>query len=165
MSDMPPQPILTLDQLVKVVNTLKSQGKTIVTTNGCFDLMHVGHLRYLRASKAQGDVLIVALNSDASVKLFKDDERPIIPQDERAELLAALTCVDYVTIFDALTPMDVLKAVVPDIHTKGGQYTLETLPEAPELQAMGTRIEFIEMVDGKSTSQIIEKVLRAYGPS
>jgi rfaE bifunctional protein nucleotidyltransferase chain/domain len=162
---MPPSPTLPLDQLIVVVDDLKAQGKTIVTTNGCFDLMHVGHLRYLQASKAQGDVLIVALNSDASVKLFKDDERPIIQQDERAELLAALECVDYVTIFDALTPIDVLKAIQPDVHTKGGQYTLDTLPEAPDLQAMGTRIEFIEMVDGKSTSQVIEKVLRAYGPS
>ena len=154
---------LTLEALVPLLQELKASGKRIVSTNGCFDLMHVGHLRYLQASKALGDILVVLLNSDASVKTFKDDKRPIVPELERAELLSALTCVDFVTIFDDTSPVSTLQAIVPDVHTKGGQYTLETLPEAPVLQAMNTQIEFIEMVEGKSTSTLIRAILEAYG--
>jgi rfaE bifunctional protein nucleotidyltransferase chain/domain len=154
--------LLTLEELTPRLRELKQSGKRIVSTNGCFDLMHVGHLRYLQASKALGDILVVALNSDASVKTFKDDKRPIVPELERAELLSALTCVDFVTIFDDTSPVTTLQAIVPDVHTKGGQYTLETLPEAPVLQAMNTRIEFIEMVEGKSTSALIRSILDAY---
>jgi rfaE bifunctional protein nucleotidyltransferase chain/domain len=157
--------LLTLDELLETLKPLRQAGKTIVTTNGCFDLFHVGHLRYLEASKALGDILVIALNSDASVKTFKDDGRPIVPQAERAELLSALRCVDYVTIFDATSPVEVLTAIAPDIHTKGADYTLETLPEAPALRAVGTEIAFIDLVEGRSTSSLIHAILKAYPAS
>jgi len=162
---MPTSRLLPLNELLEMLKPLRAEGKTVVTTNGCFDLFHVGHLRYLQASKALGDVLVVALNSDASVKTFKDDGRPILPQAERAELLTALRCVDYVTIFDATSPVDVLTAIAPDIHTKGSDYTLETLPEAPALTAVGTEIAFIDLVEGRSTSSLIHAILKAYPPS
>jgi rfaE bifunctional protein nucleotidyltransferase chain/domain len=161
---MPASCLLPLDELLDTLKPLRQEGKTVVTTNGCFDLFHVGHLRYLQASKALGDILVVALNSDASVKTFKDDGRPILPQAERAELLTALRCVDYVTIFDARSPVDVLTAIAPDIHTKGADYTLETLPEAPALTAVGTEIAFIDLVEGRSTSSLIQAILKAYPP-
>jgi rfaE bifunctional protein nucleotidyltransferase chain/domain len=157
--------LLTLDELLETLKPLRQAGKTIVTTNGCFDLFHVGHLRYLEASKALGDILVIALNSDASVKTFKDDGRPIVPQAERAELLSALRCVDYVTIFDATSPVEVLTAIAPDIHTKGADYTLETLPEAQALTAVGTEIAFIDLVEGRSTSSLIQAILKAYPAS
>ena len=162
MIPMSPSSLLPLDELLEVLKPLRSAGKTVVTTNGCFDLLHVGHLRYLQASKALGDILVVALNSDASVKTFKDDVRPIVPEAERAELLTALRCVDYVTIFDATSPVDVLTAIAPEIHTKGADYTLETLPEAPSLTAVGTDIAFIDLVAGRSTSSLINAVVAAY---
>ncbi len=157
--------LLPLDELLKTLKPLREQGKTVVTTNGCFDLFHVGHLRYLQASKALGDILVVALNSDASVKTFKDDGRPIVPETERAELLTALRCVDYVTIFDATSPVDVLTAIAPDIHTKGADYTRETLPEAPALTLVGIEIAFIDLVEGRSTSSLIQAILKAYPPN
>jgi rfaE bifunctional protein nucleotidyltransferase chain/domain len=154
--------VLALEELLETLAPLRKAGRSVVTTNGCFDLFHVGHLRYLQASKALGDLLVVALNSDASVKTFKDDGRPIVPQAERAQLLSALRCVDYVTIFDATSPVDVLSALAPDVHTKGADYTLETLPEAPTLTALGTKIAFIDLVEGRSTSSLIQSILKVY---
>jgi rfaE bifunctional protein nucleotidyltransferase chain/domain len=156
--------LLEHDTIASTMNTLRDAGHRIVTTNGCFDLLHVGHVRYLQASKALGDVLIVALNSDASVKAFKGDKRPIVPQAERAEMLLALSCVDYVVIFDAPTPVETLQRIQPHVHTKGGQYTLETLPEYPALHAMGCNIQFIQMVEGRSTSSLIERIQDVYSP-
>ena len=136
----------------------------VVTTNGCFDLLHVGHLRYLQAARELGNTLVVLLNTDASVHGLKGTPskgppRPIVSQDERAELLAGLGCVDYVLLFDTPTPEPLLKEIRPDIHVKGGQYTVETLPEAPMLQEMGTAIRFIDMVPGRSTSGLVETIL------
>lgn len=154
--------VVTLNQLLPEVERLKAAGKTVVTTNGCFDLLHVGHLRYLQAARAQGDCLILALNSDASVQGLKGPTRPVVPETERAELLAALNCIDFVVLFDAPTPEATLEAIRPDVHAKGGQYTEATLPEAPLLKSMGTRMAFIEMVPGRSTSSLIERILAAY---
>lgn len=134
----------------------------VVTTNGCFDLLHVGHLRYLQAARALGDMLIVALNSDASVRGLKGPQRPLIPQDERAELLAGLACVDYVVIFDEPTPAKILMDIQPDIHVKGGQYTVENLPEASLLKSLGAEIRFIPMVEGRSTTSLIEKIRHSF---
>jgi D-glycero-beta-D-manno-heptose 1-phosphate adenylyltransferase len=159
-----PPSTMSLDSLIPLIETLKQQGKRIVTTNGCFDLLHVGHVRYLQASKALGDVLVVLVNSDASVKQFKGDERPIVSEEERLELLAALKCVDYTVLFDAPTPIEALKRIAPNIHTKGGQYTVETLPEYPVLNALGCDVQFINMVHGRSTSDIISKIQRVYAP-
>ena len=116
-----------LDNLIK---TLRTQGKTIVTTNGCFDILHVGHVRYLEKTKNFADVLIVALNSDKSVRSIKGEGRPINNENDRAEVLSALRSVDYVVLFDEDSPLDLLLQIKPDVHTKGADYTIETLPEA-----------------------------------
>jgi len=154
--------VVNLPQLLAEVETLRQAGNKIVTTNGCFDLLHIGHLRYLQAAKALGDVLIVAVNADASVRGLKGDLRPVVSEADRAELIAGLACVDFALIFRGETPIPELQAIAPNVHVKGGQYTVETLPEAPALQAIGCEIAFIEMVDNRSTSQLIEKIIRAY---
>ena len=137
---------------------LKEQGKTIVTTNGCFDILHVGHVRYLEKAKSFGDVLIVALNSDKSVKSIKGESRPINNENDRAEVLSGLKSVDYVVLFDEDSPIDLLLQIKPDVHTKGADYTIDSLPEAKGIMEAGGRIEFISFVEGKSTTSIIEKM-------
>jgi rfaE bifunctional protein nucleotidyltransferase chain/domain len=134
-----------------------------ITTNGCFDLVHEGHLHYLQAAKALGGSLIVALNSDSSVRRLKGDKRPIVPQGARAAMLAALRCVDAVIGFDSDTPVELLQRLKPDIHVKGGQYTEATLPEAPTLSAMNTRMAFLLMTEGASTTELIERIVSRYG--
>lgn len=157
-------PVYTsLSELCQWVESLKAQGKAVVTTNGCFDLMHVGHLRYLQAAKAQGDVLIVLVNSDASVQRLKGPKRPLVQEAERAELLAALRCVDGVAIFEEDTPSVWLEALKPTIHVKGAQYSAESLPEAPLLESLGTQLVFVSMVAGRSTTQLIDKIKQAEG--
>lgn len=150
------------NEITALRQQLKSDGKTLVTTNGCFDILHVGHLRYLQAARQLGDFLWIAVNSDASVQRLKGPSRPIIPEDERAELLAGLACVDAVTLFNDDTPEALLVSLAPDIHVKGGQYTVETLHEAPALQAVGTQLQFIDMVEGRSTTNVIQRILDGY---
>ena len=150
--------LVNRDELDNLINKLRSENKTIVTTNGCFDILHVGHVRYLQKAKSFGDVLIVALNSDKSVKSIKGDSRPINNENDRAEVLSALRSVDYVVIFDEDSPVDLLLQIKPDVHTKGADYTIETLPEAKEIMAAGGRIEFISFVEGKSTTAVINKM-------
>lgn len=144
--------------LPELLHKLRSENKTIVTTNGCFDILHVGHVRYLQKTKSFADVLIVALNSDKSVKSIKGSDRPINNEKDRAEILNALSCVDYVVLFDEDSPMDLLAEIKPDVHTKGADYTIETLPEAKTIIENGGRIEFISFVEGKSTTSLIEKM-------
>ena len=144
--------------ITKLVQDLKSQGKTIVTTNGCFDILHVGHVRYLQATKAFADVMIVCLNSDVSVKKIKGPDRPINNENDRAEILCALECVDYVVLFDESSPVDLLCEIKPDVYTKGADYTIETLPEAKPVMQNGGRVEFISFVEGKSTTNVIKKI-------
>ena len=150
--------VLPISGLVKNIQQLKSQDKRIVSTNGCFDILHVGHVRYLQQSAALGDVLVVYLNSDRSVRALKGDNRPINSENDRAEVLAALECVDFVTIFDEDTPVNCIEKVKPDIHTKGGDYDVNTLPEAKVVMENGGKLEFIKFVDGKSTTNIIKKM-------
>lgn len=145
-------------ELPSLIKDLRKQNKKIVTTNGCYDILHVGHVRYLQKTKSYGDVLIVMLNSDASVRRFKGETRPVNNQLDRAEILCALSCVDYVVIFDEDTPRDLIDEIKPDVHTKGGDYTLETLPEADVIIKNNIKVEFIEFVEGKSTTKIIEKI-------
>ena len=145
-------------ELNNLLEKIRSQGKTIVTTNGCFDILHVGHVRYLEKAKSFGDVLIVALNSDKSVKSIKGDSRPINNEKDRAEILSALRSVDYVVLFDEDSPINLLLQIKPDVHTKGADYTVETLPEAKGIIEAGGRIEFISFVEGKSTTAVIEKM-------
>ena len=144
--------------IIPLIKDLKNQGLKIVTTNGCFDILHIGHLRYLKKAKSFGDILVVALNSDSSTRKLKGETRPINNQNDRAELLANLNCVDIVVIFDEISPQKLLVEIAPDIHTKGADYTIETLPEAKAIMEVGGRIEFIEFVEGKSTTNTIKKI-------
>ena len=153
--------LIKQSELDFILNDLRAKKKKIVTTNGCFDILHAGHVRYLEHAKSFGDVLIVALNSDKSVKKIKGDSRPINNENDRAEVLCALKSVDYVVLFDESSPMELLLKIKPDVHTKGADYTIETLPEAKEIIASGGRIEFIPFVEGKSTTSIIEKMRRS----
>ena len=145
-------------ELNNLLKRLREEGKTIVTTNGCFDILHVGHVRYLEKTKSFADVLIVALNSDKSVKSIKGDSRPINNENDRAEVLSGLKSVDYVVLFDEDSPIELLLEIKPDVYTKGADYTVETLPEAKPIMEAGGRIEFISFVEGKSTTSIIEKM-------
>jgi rfaE bifunctional protein nucleotidyltransferase chain/domain len=137
---------------------LRKAGKRIVTTNGCFDLLHVGHVRSLKAAKQLGDILIVGLNSDASVSRLKGSDRPLNSQSERAEILASLACVDYVSIFDEDTPVELLKAIRPNVHAKGGDYTPAQLAETPVVESFGGEVHIIDLVAGHSTTGLVEKM-------
>ena len=150
--------VLSIEKLVDEINNLKSLGKKIVSTNGCFDILHVGHVRYLKKSASLGDILIVCLNSDRSVRALKGDSRPLNNENDRAEVLSALACVDFVVIFDEDTPVNYLAQIEPDIHTKGGDYDINTLPEAKVVIENGGKLEFISFVEGKSTTNIINKM-------
>lgn len=135
------------------------KNKKIVFTNGCFDIIHAGHVRYLTAAKNFGDILIVGLNTDESVRRLKGNSRPINTQADRAEVLSGLKAVDYVILFGEATAENLIAEVKPDIYVKGGDYTLETLPEAKIVQNYGGRVELVNLVAGKSTTSIIEKIL------
>ena len=150
--------LVNRNDLSSLLDKLRGEGKTIVTTNGCFDILHVGHVRYLEKTKTFADVLIVALNSDKSVKSIKGESRPINNENDRAEVLSGLKSVDYVVLFDEDSPIDLLLEIKPDVYTKGADYTVETLPEAKKIMEAGGRIEFISFVEGKSTTSIIEKM-------
>ena len=138
---------------------LRQQGKRIVFTNGCFDIIHAGHVRYLTTAKNFGDVLIVGLNTDESVRRLKGVTRPINNQNDRAEVLLALRAVDHVIFFGEETAEILISEVKPDVYVKGGDYALETLPEAVIVQSYGGRVEFVDMVAGRSTTSVIEKIL------
>lgn len=150
--------VVKREDLEKLVTKLKQENKKIVTTNGCFDILHVGHVRYLQESKKQGDILILCLNSDESVKRLKGPSRPVNNENDRAEVLAALECIDYVVLFEEDTPSNLLKIIKTDIHTKGGDYNPETLPETPVIREGGGDLVFINFVEGKSTTATIEKM-------
>jgi len=150
--------VIDKKNLEEVILKEKKQNKVIVSTNGCFDILHVGHVRYLQESKKQGDVLVVYLNSDASVKRLKGESRPLNSESDRAEVLAALGCVDYVVIFEEDTPCDLIEIVKPNIHTKGGDYNPENLPETDVIRKNGGDLFFINFVEGKSTTATIEKM-------
>ncbi len=150
--------LIQRQNLPELLKQLKAEGKTIVTTNGCFDILHVGHVRYLQKTKTFADKMLVCLNSDSSVKQIKGPDRPINNEQDRAEILCALECVDFVVLFDETTPQNLLCEIKPDVHTKGADYTIETLPEAKSIMENGGRIEFINFVEGKSTTNVIKKI-------
>ena len=149
---------LRRENIADFVRNLQKSGKTIVATNGCFDILHVGHVRYLQKTKTFADYSIVLLNSDKSVKSIKGPTRPINNENDRAEILCALSCVDYVVLFDEDSPRNLLDEIKPDVYTKGADYTIETLPEADIMKKNNTRVEFITFVDGKSTTNTINKM-------
>ncbi len=141
----------------------KHCGKTIVFTNGCFDLLHIGHIRLLEFAKNQGDILVLAINSDASVRRLKGEKRPIVCEADRAEVLSALSCVDYVVIFDEDTPVETIEKIKPHIHVKGGDYDMDKIPEAAVLKSYGGEMRRFDFVDGRSSTNIIDRILQAYG--
>jgi rfaE bifunctional protein nucleotidyltransferase chain/domain len=156
-----PTKLCQLDELAAVREALRREGRSVVWTNGCFDLLHAGHARSLRAAKAKGDVLFVGVNSDPSTRRLKGYGRPVVPAAERAELVAALDCVDYVTVFDDATPEALLERLRPDVHCKGAEYAPpngKPIPEAALVAAYGGRIEFIPLLPGVSTTNVIERI-------
>jgi rfaE bifunctional protein nucleotidyltransferase chain/domain len=150
--------IKNLDDAKKVIDALKAMGKKIVFTNGCFDILHTGHARYLHEARGLGDYLIVAVNSDRSVKSIKSPDRPINNQDARAEMLAALGCVDCVIIFDEDTPLKVIEQLRPDVLVKGGDWRVEDIVGSDVVAASGGEVISIPFVEGFSTTGIIRKI-------
>lgn len=150
--------LIARDDVEKFFAILRAGGQRIVFTNGCFDILHTGHVRYLKAARSLGDCLAVGLNSDVSVRRLKGPERPVNIEADRAEVLDALFAVDYVTIFDEPTAEDLIARIRPDVYVKGGDYTLDTLPEAKIVQQYGGRVAFVDLVPGRSTTKVIEKL-------
>ena len=156
--------ILPLDRAVEAVAELKRQGKQVVFTNGCFDLLHPGHTRYLAEARKLGDALLVAVNSDRSVRALKGPGRPVLPERERAEILAALASVDYVTIFDDLTPRSVIARMLPQVLVNGADWGPGEIVGREEVEAAGGRVVSIHVVPGFSTSALIESAVKAWAP-
>ena len=168
--DGPPAPspsgtkVVGPDTLAEIVSRRQAAGERLVFTNGVFDLLHVGHVRYLAEARALGDALIVAVNADASVRGLKGPLRPIVPEDERMEMLAALAAVDYVTSFGTPTPVPLLEQIRPAIYVKGGDYEIEDLPEAPVVLGYGGHVQVLSLVAGRSSTDIIARIRAAYCP-
>jgi rfaE bifunctional protein nucleotidyltransferase chain/domain len=157
--------IVKLDQLVRIRNKAKRNRQKVVFTNGCFDILHRGHIECLKKAKSSGDVLIVGLNSDSSVKKLKGSQRPIMPQRDRAEILASLEMVDYVCIFSEETPQRIIRALIPDVLVKGGDYKKEKIVGKEVVESHGGNVLTIKEVRGKSTKNTIMKILARYGRS
>jgi rfaE bifunctional protein nucleotidyltransferase chain/domain len=175
--------ILGWETLKDEVETRRRRGEKIAFTNGCFDILHVGHVRYLREARKTGDLLILALNSDASVRAIKGEKRPLVQEQERAEVVASLESVDYVTLFDEPTPLRLIKYLRPDCLVKGGDWKEEAIAgsdtvrswgdkvdrsvsmsnDANAVRSWGGKVVFIPLVEGASTTNILEKVLQIYG--
>lgn len=156
--------VKTAEALVPILREAQAQGRRVVFTNGCFDLLHRGHVRYLAQARALGDMLVVGLNSDASVRGFKGPARPIVPADERAEVMAGLAAPDYVVIFDEPTPERLIALLQPDILVKGGDWTPEMIVGREAVERRGGEVRALPYVDGSSTTEIIERILARLGP-
>ena len=156
--------VLSVSNLVAERRLLREAGRRVVFTNGCFDLLHPGHVRYLTLARELGDALIVALNSDRSVRALKGPSRPILREDERAEVMAALECVDYVTIFDEETPRELIAQLLPDILVKGGDWGVTDIIGREEVEAAGGEVLSLPFVEGCSTSDVIARILERLCP-
>jgi glycerol-3-phosphate cytidylyltransferase len=150
--------VVEAKELIEAADQARKNGKRVVTTNGCFDILHIGHVRILNQARAEGDVLFLGLNSDASVKRLKGADRPINNQSDRGELLANLRSVDYVYIFSEDTPVEFLKMVKPDIHIKGADYTSDKLAETPVVESFGGVVKLLPLVPQKSTTGLVQKI-------
>jgi len=151
--------VLPSDRLLSILSGERARGKRIVFTNGCFDLMHIGHTRYLQAAKALGDILVVGVNSDTSVHtLDKAPDRPIVPEAQRAEVLAALGCVDFVVIFDESDPLQLITAVQPDVLVKGGDWAIDRIVGREIVEARGGVVKTIPLVPGLSTTGLLQRI-------
>ncbi len=146
-------------ELSEVLSSIRT-GKRVVFTNGCFDILHAGHVHYLKEARSLGDILVLALNSDESVRKLKGDERPLQNQEDRAEILSALECVSYVTIFDEPTPLEIIKVVKPDLLVKGGDWPAEKIVGNDFVKSYGGRARSLSFVNGRSTTAIVEKIKR-----
>jgi rfaE bifunctional protein nucleotidyltransferase chain/domain len=155
--------IVSSDELRRERARLRVEGKQLVFTNGCFDILHVGHVRYLQSARKLGQALVVAINSDRTVRELKGAGRPIMNEHERAEMLAALSAVDYVTIFDDISPRALIAEILPDILVKGGDYQLDEIHGREETEAAGGRVLSLPFVEGASTSSIIDRVKKVIG--
>ena len=149
---------LTRPEATELIREAKAAGKRVVFTNGVFDLLHVGHVRYLQQARELGDLLVIGLNSDSSTRAIKGESRPLVPEGERAELLLALRCVDAVVTFDEPTAGELLEILQPDIYVKGGDYADEGPPEAPTVQAYGGEVRTLQLVEGRSTTGLIDLI-------
>jgi rfaE bifunctional protein nucleotidyltransferase chain/domain len=152
--------VLSLEKLLGVRQSLRAEGKRLVFTNGVFDLLHVGHVRYLKSARQLGDALVVAINSDRTVRELKGDDRPVTNEGERAEVLSALRPVDYVTIFDDVSPRVLIAKLLPDVLVKGGDYGMDEIHGRDEVEATGGRVVSLPFVEGASTSKIIKRMKR-----
>ncbi|HEX8502523.1 MAG TPA: D-glycero-beta-D-manno-heptose 1-phosphate adenylyltransferase [Pyrinomonadaceae bacterium] len=150
--------ILSRDELLRARESLRAGGRTLVFTNGCFDILHVGHVRYLAAARRLGDALLVAINSDRSVRALKGPGRPVMNERERAEVLAALAAVDFVTVFGEESPRRLIAELLPDVLVKGGDYAPEEIHGREEVEAAGGRVLALPFVEGASTTGIIERI-------
>jgi rfaE bifunctional protein nucleotidyltransferase chain/domain len=156
-----PNKIMTWEDARRIVQQVQARGCKVVFTNGCFDLLHVGHVRYLQSARALGDFLVLGVNDDASVRrLEKGPGRPLTPQSERAEILTALGCVDAVVIFSQDTPLELILTLQPNVLVKGGDYTPESIVGRPEVLSWGGEVHVIPFVPGKSTSGLIDRIRR-----
>jgi len=154
--------ILDRQILKEKLDALRREGKKIAFTNGCFDILHVGHVRYLREAKKTADVLVLALNSDSSVRSIKGEKRPLVSEEERAEILASLEFIDFVTIFEELTPQELIVYLKPDILIKGGDWPEDKVVGRDDVKKWGGRVVLIPEVKGKSTTNIVEKIKEVY---
>ena len=155
--------VKSLEEIVVIRQQLRRERKRLVFTNGCFDILHAGHVRYLNQARTMGDALVVALNSDSSVRTLKGENRPIVPEEERAEILAALAAVDYVFLFDDLTPERIIDAIVPDVLVKGADWGISDIVGRETVEGAGGVVRNISLVPGASTTNIIERILRQSG--
>ncbi len=158
MSRTAPAPILDREALVEAIVGMRSAGNSIVLANGCFDLFHVGHLRYLQGAKAVGGILVVGINSDRQTKLLKGPNRPYMPEDERAEIVASLKCVDLVTIFDEPTVEELIRTIRPEFHAKGTDYTINSVPEREIVNEIGGKVVIVGDPKDHSTTDLIQVV-------
>jgi len=149
-------------ELLRIVKNLKARGKRIVFTNGCFDLLHLGHVRYLEKAKSLGDVLVVGVNSDSSVRRLKGSKRPILPEKERTEILAGLGCVDYITIFNEADPLKLITSLRPNLLVKGGDWAKEQIVGREVVERSGGELVIIPLVKGASTSNVIDTILKRF---
>jgi D-beta-D-heptose 7-phosphate kinase / D-beta-D-heptose 1-phosphate adenosyltransferase len=156
------QKIKERKELIRIIKDLKSKGKRIVFTNGCFDLLHLGHVRYLEKAKALGDILVVGVNSDSSVRKIKGPKRPVLPEEERAEILSGLGCVDYITLFNEIDPLKLITSLHPNVLAKGGDWTKEQTIGREVVERSGGEVVIIPFVQGASTSNLIETILKRY---
>jgi D-beta-D-heptose 7-phosphate kinase/D-beta-D-heptose 1-phosphate adenosyltransferase len=155
--------VLSRPELAAEAQRLKAAGKKLVFSNGVFDLLHVGHLRYLQQARQLGDALAIGLNADACVKRLKGDKRPILPEAERAELLAGLACVDYVCLFPEDDPRELIKAVVPQILVKGGDWPIDKILGRDTVEAAGGKVLSLPFVEGRSTTTIVQDIAKKFG--